>query len=261
MDETLAPDDAGEIFEELLPACNKSLMLGLALNLSLSEVEAIHMQYQNPRQCLLRVIMSFLEQVEPRPTWGVIVEALRSRAVNLPDLARRVEAALIPDPTATRVVPETTTGKSPSAPIISDLFMSPAVLTPDDAVMILDELFEAQNQSYMLCLALKLPFSEVEAIHGQYQNPRDRLLRVIIAFLEQAEPRPTWGVIVEALRSRAVNLPHLARRVHCPDSITTRSGEFTAVFYRAITILYSHHRSWASFNTFRAEVITTTVFK
>ena len=124
MDETLRPDDAGEIFEKLLPAWNKPLELGLALNLPLSEVEAIHMQYINPRDCLLRIIIAFLKQMKPRPTWRVIVEALRSRVVNLPDLARRVEAALIPDPTATRdVVPETTTGKSPSAPIISDLFI------------------------------------------------------------------------------------------------------------------------------------------
>ena len=124
MDETLRPDDAGEIFEKLLPAWNEPLELGLALNLPLYEVEAIHMQYQNPDDRLLHVIIAFLEQAEPRPTWGVIAEALRSRVVNLPALARRVEAALIPDPTATRgVVPETSTSKSPSAPIISDLFI------------------------------------------------------------------------------------------------------------------------------------------
>ena len=130
MDKTLTPDDAVEIFEELLPAQNQSYVLGLKLKLPLRIVEAIHLQYQNPRDCLLHVIVAFLEQTEPRPTWRVIVNALRSRAINLPDLARRVEVAHIPDPTdipdptATRdVVPETATGKSPSAPIISDLFI------------------------------------------------------------------------------------------------------------------------------------------
>ena len=112
--------------------------------------------------------------------------------------------------------------------------MSPPVLTPDDAETILDELFEAQNQSLMLGLALKLPLHEVEFIHLHYQNPKDCLIHVIVAFLEQAEPRPTWRDIVEALRSHAVNLPGLAWRVeeaHCPDSITTHSGEFTAACY------------------------------
>ena len=72
----------------------------------------------------------------------------------------------------------------------------------------------------MLGLALKLTYHEVLAIHSQYQNPQDRLIHVIIAFLEQVETRPTWRVIVEALRSRAVNLPRLARRVeaiYCPS--------------------------------------------
>ena len=111
-------------------------------------------------------------------------------------------------------------------------------LATDDAVKILEELLPAQNKSHPLGLVLNLPYHEVEAIHMQYQNPQERLLRVIIEFLNQVEPRPTWEVIVEALRSRAVNLPALARRVeaaYCPDSITTNSGEFTAVFYRAIT--------------------------
>ena len=130
MDKTLTPDDAVKIFEELLPAQNKSYVLGLKLKLQQYKVEAIHSRYQNPQDRLLHVIIAFLRQMEPRPTWRVIVKALRSRAINLPDLARRVEAAHfpdptdIPDPTATRdVVPETATGKSPSAPIISDLFI------------------------------------------------------------------------------------------------------------------------------------------
>ena len=109
-------------------------------------------------------------------------------------------------------------------------------LTPDDAGKILEELLPAQNKSYELGLVLKLPPHEVEAIHSQYQNPQDRLLHVIIAFLKQTEP--TWRVIVKALRCHVVNLPDLARRVeaaHYPDSITTHSGEFTTVLYWAIT--------------------------
>ena len=92
-------------------------MLGLGLNLRLHEVEAIHARYQDPRERLLHIIIAFLRQAEPRPTWRVIVEALRSPAVNLPALARRVEAAHFRDP---RNVVAETTGMSPSAPLISD---------------------------------------------------------------------------------------------------------------------------------------------
>ena len=55
---------------------------------------------------------------------------------------------------------------------------SPAVyetLKSDDVSGILNELVEAQNQSYVLGLKL-LPAHEVEAIHRQYQDPKERLI-------------------------------------------------------------------------------------
>ena len=111
MDETLTPDDAGKILEELLEAQNHSVMLGLGLNLRLHEVEAIKARYSDPRERLLYIIITFLRQAEPRPTWKVIVEALRNPIVNLPALARRVVAAHFPDPTTTRE-PSTVFGES-----------------------------------------------------------------------------------------------------------------------------------------------------
>ena len=86
------------------------------------------------------------------------------------------------------------------------------------------ELLEAQNQSFMLGLGLNLRLHEVEAIHSRYSDPRERLLHIIIAFLRQAELRPTWRAIVEALRNPIVNQPALARRVesaHFPNTMAT----------------------------------------
>ena len=109
-----------DVLEELLPAQNKSYELGLKLKLPQHVVEAIHSKELPPDKYLLTVLIKFLQQAEPRPTWRVIVEALRSPAVNVPALARRVEASHFPDPTSTcDVVPETT-GMSPSAPLLSN---------------------------------------------------------------------------------------------------------------------------------------------
>ena len=121
VNETLTPDDAVDVLEELLPAQDKSYELGLKLKLPHHEVESIHSLYSKPRSRLLHILIGFTNQTEPRPTWRVIVEALRSPAVNLPALARRVEAAHFPDTTATRDVKAETTGMSPSAPLISDV--------------------------------------------------------------------------------------------------------------------------------------------
>ena len=89
-------------------------MLGLVLNLPVREVEAIFTKYSDPRDRLVHIIIAFLGQEEPRPTWRVIVGALRRPIVNLTALARRVEAAHFSDLAATRdVVP----GKSLSVPL------------------------------------------------------------------------------------------------------------------------------------------------
>jgi hypothetical protein len=99
-------------------------------------------------------------------------------------------------------------------------------LTPSDAIGVLEELLPAQTQSYLLGLRLSLPVHVVDAICAAHAQPRERLLHILIAFLNQVEPRPTWRVIIEALRSPAVNLPLLAQSVeavHFPDSTATRT--------------------------------------
>ena len=113
IDETLSPDDAVHILEEILPAKNHSYVLGLKLGLPQHVVDGIHSKEMEPERYLLKVISEFLNEVGSRPTWRVIVDALRSPVVRLHQLAREVEAAHFPDTTAIReVIPETAlTGK------------------------------------------------------------------------------------------------------------------------------------------------------
>ena len=118
-DGTLTPDDAVDVLEELLPAQNKSYELGLKLKLPQHVVEAIHSKELPPDKSLLKVLIKFTHQTEPRPTWRVIIEALKSPAVNLPALARSVEAAHFPDPTATRDVAPDNGAMSPPASSLS----------------------------------------------------------------------------------------------------------------------------------------------
>ena len=123
-------------------------------------------------------------------------------------------------------------------------------LSESDAADILEELLSAQNQSYLLGMKLKLPLHEVEAIHLKYSDPRERLLHVIIAFLRQAEPRPTWRVIVEALRNPIVNLPALARRVvaaHFPQPLTV-SGESALTYSYTVSAHPTYSSSPGSYH-------------
>ena len=118
-DETLTSDDAVEVYEELLPAQNKSYELGLKLKLPHHVVEAIHKELP-PEKRLLQILIRFLQQAEPRPTWRTIIEAIRSPAVNLPLLAERLEAVHFPRAHFISDVISKPIGKWPSSPLKAD---------------------------------------------------------------------------------------------------------------------------------------------
>ena len=120
------------------------------------------------------------------------------------------------------------------------------VLTPNDAVQVLEELLPAQNQSYELGLKLKLPPHEVESIDSTYSKPRQRLLRIIMLFLNQVDPKPTWRVIVDALKSPVVNLPQLSSTVeeaHFPVTTSASVSEATGSIITSFLFLVSMHVS------------------
>lgn len=75
-----------------------------------------------------------------------------------------------------------------------------------------------------------VPGPVVEEIHSEYPKLRDRLRQVILAFLRQEKPRPTWSAIIDALNSQAVNLRRLAHDVEAAHPMSTRliSGETAA---------------------------------
>ena len=92
MDTTLTRRDLVGVAEELVGVGAKWMLLGLVLGLPKSTVEEIHVQYRDQADQLLHVIAEFLEQKETRPTWRVIINALRSPLIGEHALAEKIEA-------------------------------------------------------------------------------------------------------------------------------------------------------------------------
>lgn len=96
-------------------------------------------------------------------------------------------------------------------------------MTPDDALTVTEELLDAQNHAHLLGLKLHVKQRDIDAIQATYQHPKDRLLHIIIEFLQHTEPRPTWRAVINALRNPLVDLPALAGKIeaaHLPGSTT-----------------------------------------
>ena len=105
-EEILTVADAQAVYVELLPVRNHSTILGVMLGLPDYEVDGLKSDYPEQRDFLYQVILSFLKG-QPRPTWRVIVKALRR--ARFMTLALRIESAKCPDPADTS--PPQTTGK------------------------------------------------------------------------------------------------------------------------------------------------------
>ena len=101
-------------------------------------------------------------------------------------------------------------------------------LSQDDAVEIVEELLPAKNQSVFLAGKLKIPDHTVETIHKEQTDQKERLYRVIQEFLKQVEPRPTWRIILDVLRSPVVNLPRLAEDIERRHGFHTPASEPTS---------------------------------
>ena len=94
-------------------------------------------------------------------------------------------------------------------------------LNKDDALDVVRRLEEIQTKSKILGRVLRLPRSTVESIHQQFSDPQERLLHIIDEFVRQVEPRPTWRVILSALRDSLIKENSLALEIG--QSITSVS--------------------------------------
>ena len=108
----LQEEDLADVLESLMKAKDKAYVLGLKLGLQPYEVRSICDNTAKPEDRLTRILEMFLKEAGLVPTWRVIINALRSDLVNLPRLAREIEAFRFPNPTSTRDV-DTTDGKTP----------------------------------------------------------------------------------------------------------------------------------------------------
>ena len=75
------------------------------------------------------------------------------------------------------------------------------------------EIVEAQNQSRFIGLKLKVPNYIVDGIHQTYQQPKDHLYYIVLEFLKQVDPEPTWAAIADALKSPLVGFSRLAQKI------------------------------------------------
>ena len=97
-DRILSQDDVSDVVRDIHEVQTKSEEFGRVLKIPKPTVDAIHQQYSDPKLRLLHVLDEFVKQVEPTPTWRVIVEALRHPLIGQHRLAQEIESKYCPCP-------------------------------------------------------------------------------------------------------------------------------------------------------------------
>ena len=83
----------------------------------------------------------------------------------------------------------------------------------EDVAEIVEKIMIVQTKSKTLGRLLKIPKATLDSIFQQYNSPNDRLFGVIDEFVKQIDPKPTWKVIVAALRSPLLRQSSLANKL------------------------------------------------
>ena len=84
-----------------------------------------------------------------------------------------------------------------------------AVVTLKDFV---EELWDVNYKSKILATVLKLPECTVDAIHEGQCVTRHPFTNVVMQFIKHT-PRPTWRIILDALRDPLISKPLLAESI------------------------------------------------
>ena len=123
MDRTLNSKDSTDIARRLVGLENKAQNLGRVLELPKYIIDITPPPSPVTHAAILYIIDELLKQVEPSPTWRVILAALRDPLVGEAGLAREIETSLMEGSAVSTLPvaqPELTTAAHQSAPSSAD---------------------------------------------------------------------------------------------------------------------------------------------
>ena len=93
-------EDLKGVLEEVYYVSPKWVGLGVALGMSSSEYNRIRSQFSDPQSCLREVIVLWLRSsLRLPPTWGTLIDALKSHRVGEHQLAEELRKKYIPTST------------------------------------------------------------------------------------------------------------------------------------------------------------------
>ena len=86
-------------------------------------------------------------------------------------------------------------------------------LTMDDLGTLMNALHDVIDIWFRFGVQLKVPVTRLNAIKTQYANPDDCLMHMLISWLSNASPSPTWQTVVDALCCASIGRQRVAEKI------------------------------------------------
>ena len=93
-------------------------------------------------------------------------------------------------------------------------------LSLDDVNNVRKEIHDIRSKWQDIALELGMSIKDARKIRSDFDDDKNRLLEILQWWLEREQPKPTWGVLIESLRSCTVEEHQLAdalQRKYCPQ--------------------------------------------
>ena len=82
------------VSQKLSTVCQSWYYIGLVLGVRADKLDCIKLEHHEPRSCMVAMVTTWLQGVDPRPTWDALIQALHSCTVGEDQLAKRLALEL-----------------------------------------------------------------------------------------------------------------------------------------------------------------------
>jgi len=89
-----AEDHLLVVLQKLDTVCQSWYYVGLMLQLRVDKLDCIKLKHHEPRSCMVAMVTTWLQGVDPQPTWDALIQALHSCVVGEDQVAQKLALEL-----------------------------------------------------------------------------------------------------------------------------------------------------------------------
>ena len=89
-----AEDHLLVVLQKLSTVCQSWYYIGLMLRIRIDKLDCIKLEHHEPQSCMVAMVSTWLQGVDPQPTWFALIQALCSCVVGEDQLAQKLALEL-----------------------------------------------------------------------------------------------------------------------------------------------------------------------